>query len=229
MGRKPPKDRPADWPASSQSWLAKPLCLTLMHLFASYHVIGHKQWPDPPFIIVSNHLSYWDIPAIIPPTPFGTVGLAARKYRDTWKEPFFELFPLIWVTQFSADRQALRDALTVLKGGAILALAPEGTRSRTGSGMIPGTDGAAYIATRADVPIVPCALWGTEKIFKQVRPRVTLSIGRPFRLPAGRAKGDDLAVHTEQIMCSIAALLPEQYHGVYANNPRIAELRPLVT
>ncbi len=228
MGRKPPKDRPADWPASSESPLAKPLCWLLTTLTSRYQVIRYADWPDPPFLAVANHLSYWDIPAITRASPYGTIGLAARKYKGTWKEPFFQLFALIWVTQFSADRQALRDALTVLKGGAILALAPEGTRSRTG-GLIPGTDGAAYLASRANVPIVPCALTGTEYVFKRLRPRVTVTIGKPFRLPEGRAKGDDLADYTEQIMCAIAALLPERYHGVYAGNPRIAEMRALVT
>jgi 1-acyl-sn-glycerol-3-phosphate acyltransferase len=114
-----------------------------------------------------------------------------------------------------------------LKGGGVLGVAPEGTRSKTGQ-LIQGRSGVAFIATRADVPIVPAALWGTEKIMKRPRPHVYARFGKPFRLPEGRAKGDQLDAYTERIMCAIAALLPESYHGVYAGNPLIEEMRQLV-
>jgi hypothetical protein len=72
------------------------------------------------------------------------------------------------------------------------------------------------------------AVWGTEKLLKHPRPAVRVVIGKPYRLPEGRAKGDQLAEYTDRIMCAIAALLPEQYHGVYAGHPLIEEMRPLV-
>lgn len=227
MPTSPPKDKPAGWPASSESHLAKPISRLLLGLVCRYHVIGTENMPEPPFMLVSNHMSYFDIPVVTYPTPFGTVGLAARKYKGTWKEPFFELFPLIWVEQFSADRGALRDAITVLKGGVSLGIAPEGTRSRVGK-MIQGRSGAAFIATRTNVPIVPVGVVGTDKILKHPRPKVVVRIGKSFRLPEGRAKGDALDDYTEQIMCAIAALLPEKYHGYYAGNPRIDEMKQVV-
>jgi 1-acyl-sn-glycerol-3-phosphate acyltransferase len=198
-----------------------------MVLLSDYRPEGVENFANPPFVFVSNHMSYFDIPASIPILPRGIVGLAARKYKGTWKEPFFRLNALIWVTQFSADREALRSIIRVLEHGVPAGIAPEGTRSKTG-GLIEGREGAAFVATRANVPIVPGAIWGTEKVLKRPRPQVHVRIGRPFRLPEGRAKGDQLADYTEQIMCAIAALLPEQYHGVYRGNPRIEEMARIV-
>jgi 1-acyl-sn-glycerol-3-phosphate acyltransferase len=228
MPKPVPADLPPDWPATTGSRWAKPLSRLLLFLLARYQVIGRENIPDPPFLLVSNHMSFFDIPAVNYPAPNGTVGLAARKYRGTKYQPLFSLFPVIWVEQFSADRGALRDAITVLKAGVPLGIAPEGTRSRVGA-MIQGRGGAAFVATRANVPIVPACVWGTEKVLKHPRPKVVARYGRPFRLPEGRAKGDDLEEYTERIMCAIAALLPEKYHGYYAGHPLIEEMRRIVT
>ncbi|MGQ9849973.1 MAG: lysophospholipid acyltransferase family protein [Aggregatilineaceae bacterium] len=228
MPRPVPQQYPPDWPATRESRWAKPFTRLLLFLVARYEIIGKENIPDPPYIVVSNHMSFWDIPAINYATPFGTVGLAARKYKGTRLEPLFRLYPLIWVEQFSADRRALRDAITVLKAGVPLGIAPEGTRSRVGA-LIQGRAGVAFIATRANVPILPACVWGTEKILKRPRPKVVARFGKPFRLPEGHASGDELEAYTERIMCAIAALLPEKYHGYYAGNPLIEEMRRIVT
>lgn len=227
MPTTPPPGRPDDWPATTESRWMKPLFRTLLFLTCRYDAAGMHNYPDPPFVLVSNHQSYFDIPAVQVVAPKGLVGFAARKYKGTWREPLFTLNALIWITQFSADRQALRAALQVLEGGVPVGVAPEGTRSKVGA-LIQGTSGAAYIATRANVPVVPAAVWGTEKVLRRPRPRVTVRIGKPFRLPEGRAKGDELDSYTERIMCAIAALLPEQYHGVYAGHPLISEMAKIV-
>jgi 1-acyl-sn-glycerol-3-phosphate acyltransferase len=224
MPKTPPKD---NWPASAQSRWFIPLSKLVMFLVSNFHVEGRENVPDPPYIMVANHLTYFDIPAMIPQAPYGTVGFAARKYKNTWKEPIFELGAIIWISQFSADRDALRDAIHVLKSGVPMAIAPEGTRSKTG-GLIQGRDGVAFLATRANVPVVPAGLWGTEKILKRPRPRVNVVIGKPIHLPEGRAKGDELDEYTTRIMCAIAALLPEKYHGIYAGNPLIEEMAKIV-
>ncbi len=228
MPKTPPPGMPANWPASSESRWAKPLSRLLLALVSNYKIIGKENLPEPPFIIASNHMSIFDIPAMNLPTPFGTVGMAAKKYKGRWMEPLFELYPVIWVEQFSADTRALRDAITVLKHGVPLAIAPEGTRSRVGH-LIQGRAGVAFIANRANVPIVPGAVWGTEKVLKRPRPTVVARLGKPFRLPEGRAKGPQLEEYTTQIMCAIAALMPEQYHGYYAGHPVIEDMRAIVT
>jgi len=198
-----------------------------IHLLARVEVEGQEHIPAPPLLVTANHLSYFDVAAMTPYLPPGIIGLAAEKYRGTWMEPLFRANALIWVRQFSADRDALKKALMVLEHGAALAIAPEGTRSKTG-GLIQGREGAAFLATRANVPIVPAVVWGTEKVLKRPRPRVHIRIGRPYRLPEGRAKGPQLAEYTERIMCALAALLPEEYRGVYRDHPLIEEMAEIV-
>jgi 1-acyl-sn-glycerol-3-phosphate acyltransferase len=154
-------------------------------------------------------------------------GFTAKKYKNSLMGILFYLGSPVWIEQESPDRHALALALRILEAGDLFAIAPEGTRSKTG-GLGKGLEGAAFLATRAKVPILPMALWGTEHIFRQVRPTVGVAIGKPYRLPEGRAKSDQLAGYADRIMCAIAALLPESYHGYYAGNPLIQEMAALV-
>jgi hypothetical protein len=97
-----------------------------------------------------------------------------------------------------------------------------------------------HVIGRENIPIEPpyiiisnhMSYWDIPVINtppKHPRPNVYARFGKPFRLPEGRAKGDQLDAYTERIMCAIAALLPEQYHGVYAGNPLIEEMRQIVS
>ncbi|HML22652.1 MAG TPA: lysophospholipid acyltransferase family protein [Aggregatilinea sp.] len=221
------KEYTPDWPATRQSRLLKPLCRTLMVVTSKYRTHGAENFPEPPYIAVTNHLSYFDVPAMMAVAPYGVVGMAARKYQHSWLAPFFSMTALIWVTQFSADREALRAAQRVLEGGVAMGIAVEGTRSRDGQ-LAKGTDGASFLATRTGVPLVPVGIWGTEKVLKQFRPETHVNIGKPFHLPEGRARGEQLSEYTEQIMCAIAAMLPEEYHGYYAGNPLVEEMAKIV-
>ena len=120
------------------------------------------------------------------------------------------------------DRQALGEALALLKAGAVLGVAPEGTRSRTG-GLLKGRSGIFYLAGRAGVPIVPAVMWGQEQVMpgwiRLRRAQVHLHIGPPIYLPpeAARFRTADLDAHTEQLMLTMARMLPAQYRGVYAD------------
>ncbi|MCD4685236.1 MAG: hypothetical protein K8S97_04800, partial [Anaerolineae bacterium] len=64
MPRKPPPGMPANWPVSAESRLARPLSRILLGLFARYRVIGKENLLEPPYLIVSNHMSYFDVPAM---------------------------------------------------------------------------------------------------------------------------------------------------------------------
>ncbi|HEY4689615.1 MAG TPA: lysophospholipid acyltransferase family protein, partial [Anaerolineae bacterium] len=118
------------------------------------------------------------------------------------------------------SRDALRIALNELAHGTSFGIAPEGTRSRTGA-LLEGKTGAAYLATRARVPIVPSVVWGTEKIKHNLRrfkrTPVCIRVGEPFRLPEGRADSDKLREYTDLIMRRLASMLPPEYRGVYAD------------
>jgi len=113
----------------------------------------------------------------------------------------------------------------------ILVIAPEGTRSRTGS-LIEAKPGASYLATKLNRPIVPVGITGTEdqallsNLKKLRRSHIIVTAGPVFTLPALPRKNRDEALkqYTDDIMCHIAALLPEKYRGVYANHPKLKAL-----
>ena len=128
---------------------------------------------------------------------------------------------VIFVARGEADRKAISRAIEVLKQGYMLAIAPEGTRSKTGA-LQQAHEGPAYLASRTGALIVPVGAYGQEKTeacWKRLRrPHIVVTIGDPFVLPGtpNKAKGQQLVVYTDEIMLHIAALLPEAYRGVYA-------------
>jgi len=121
--------------------------------------------------------------------------------------------------------------LNRLQRGGVLAIAPEGTRSQNGA-LIEGRPGVSYLAAKAGVPILPVAATGTqdtlvkEQLSHLRKPHITVRIGQPFMLPPLQGQDRDAALqgYTDEIMCRIAALLPPDYRGVYADHPRLRQL-----
>lgn len=198
-----------------------------MHLLSDYRVIGRANVPKPPFLLTCNHLAFWDAPAIAGAVNYVTPGFSAKKYKGKLTGLLLYIGSPVWIEQDAPDRRALMTALKILEGGDLFAVAPEGHRSK--GSLIPGQEGVAFMATRANVPILPIAISGTENIFKHWRPQVRVTVGKPYRLPEGRTKREQLAEYTDRIMCALAALLPESYRGVYAGHALIPEMAALVT
>jgi 1-acyl-sn-glycerol-3-phosphate acyltransferase len=128
----------------------------------------------------------------------------------------------IFVERGEPDRQAITRALEVVRQGGALGVAPEGTRSRTG-GLIEGKPGTVYLASRSGAPILPVVVWGQEQAMREWahlrRPVIHVRIADPLRLPPGaeQARSTDLASYTDQLMLTIARMLPPEYRGVYAS------------
>lgn len=206
------------------------LCGIFIRMVSNYQVVGRENIPwDKQVLMTVNHLSYFDVVAFVPPLRhLNLPGFTAKKYQGTWREFFFNLGSPVWIDQESPDRKALMTALKLIEQGYSFGVAPEGHRSKTG-GLQQGQDGAAFMANRANLPIWPIAVSGTEQVLKKARPTVRVVFGKPYSLPnEGRARGDKLTEYTERMMCAIAALLPERYHGHYAGNPLIEEMARLV-
>jgi 1-acyl-sn-glycerol-3-phosphate acyltransferase len=113
------------------------------------------------------------------------------------------------------DKGALTHAMRCLQQGKPLVVFPEGSRKGQETYTPDGHLGAALLAGRAGVPVVPVGIYGTEVIhgwkWMLRRPRITVTFGTPFLLPDsdGGPRRHMLAEHTELIMRRIAALLPE--------------------
>ncbi|MBN2047495.1 MAG: 1-acyl-sn-glycerol-3-phosphate acyltransferase [Anaerolineaceae bacterium] len=186
---------------------------------------------EGPVIIATNHLSRADIPVLLcnPKRPEITA-LVAKKYENhflfNW---ILKTSGAIFLDRSTADFKAFRDAKRIIQEGIALGIAPEGTRSNSGM-MIPGKGGAAMLAMQLQVPIVPVGLIGTDTFFKKLagfrKPEVIASFGKHFYLPKLERGNHEnmLASATDEIMCRIAALLPERYRGYYKDHPRLQEL-----
>jgi 1-acyl-sn-glycerol-3-phosphate acyltransferase len=186
---------------------------------------------EGPYIVASNHLSIFDLPLL-----FGVMGgehvtgWAAEKYaRHPLFGPIVRMGHGIFIERGQVDRHAIDAAVAWLRRGNVFGIAPEGTRSRTGA-MARAKTGIAYLASEADVPIVPIAIIGTENTItcwrRLRRPKFTMRVGKPFRLPPldEANRNASLRANADEVMCRIAALLPPAYRGYYADHPRLKEL-----
>jgi 1-acyl-sn-glycerol-3-phosphate acyltransferase len=206
----------------------------LFRLIAQVRATGLENMPaSGGFIVAGNHLGRLD--------PFlvyllldrnDIIMLVAEKYKENaitrW---LVRLIDGIYVDRFNADFHALRVVLSRLRQGGVLVMSPEGTRSPTG-GLIEGRAGATYLAAKSGLPVIPVAEHGGEdaavvkRLSRLQRADIILRMGKPFTLPPLAARGREAALQqgTDEIMCQIAALLPPEYRGVYADHPRLKEL-----
>ena len=83
--------------------------------------------------------------------------------------------------------------------------------------MAHGHSGLGMIALRANVPVIPVAIWGSENAFKKFGTEITISYGEPMLLQSKGAKvtREDIDTATDEVMRRIASMLPERYRGVY--------------
>ncbi|MBN1311739.1 MAG: 1-acyl-sn-glycerol-3-phosphate acyltransferase [Anaerolineae bacterium] len=178
------------------------------------------------FILTLNHLSYIDSPVLFISMPRVMYFFAGEKYERHIFALLMNIGGAIFVQRGEVDRNALRQATNALEDGHVLTIAVEGTRSRTGA-LIEGKTGAAYIATRTNVPILPVVVWGTEQVvsnWKRLRrSEAHLRFGKPFYLPQGRARAEELDAYTDDIMTTMASMLPESYRGVYSDHALLAK------
>lgn len=154
-------------------------------------VSGLSNFPaHGPALLVTNHLGDTDVilAAALFPTQVESLSKIdlIRDYPPVgW---LMEAYGVIWVHRGRPDRRALRAALKGLREGRIVGVAPEGRESLIG-GLEEGTGGAAYLALKTGVPVVPAVFTGTEnsRIYGNLkhlrRTQVSLTVGPAFTLP----------------------------------------------
>ena len=198
------------------------LSIFLVFLWARSSVTGLENIPKiGPALLVSNHLGDADL----------ILGFA---YTQQIVEPFakielydipllgwiLDIYGVIWVRRGQPDRRALRVVMEAMKQGRMVGIAPEGRESLTGT-LEEGTGGAAYIALKNGVMIVPITFTGTEnnRVFSNMkrlrRTDVSVTIGTPFRLDPLPDKRAAIRAGTEKIMHTLAQQLPPEFRGVY--------------
>ncbi|MDY7039814.1 MAG: lysophospholipid acyltransferase family protein, partial [Chloroflexota bacterium] len=170
----------------------------LARILVQFEIVGSENVPlEGACIVTPNHLSWFDSPLMLIAVPRRITVLAANKYRcHPFFGPLLASMGAIWIHRGNVDRHALRQATEVLRSDGCLGLAPEGTRSKTGS-LQRGKTGAVYLASRSGAVFVPVAITGTEKIGDALRHfrrgKARIEIGKPIDLPfPERLRGEQL-------------------------------------
>ena len=205
----------------------------IMNIIADVEVVGLEKLPQGNVILAANHLGRLDTAVLIYALEREDLIMAvAEKYKD---HPIFGAIGrsvnAIWLNRFEADFAALREILARMQKGGLMVIAPEGTRSKTEM-LQEGKMGVAFLASKSGYPVMPIALTGTEdrgvienlKRFR--RSKIKAVAGELFyiEIPKGKGREEAMRTATDEIMCQIAAKLPESYRGFYKDYPRVEDL-----
>ena len=210
-------------------WLVR----AIIRLFARVDVRGYEHLPEGSYVLATNHIGILDaILAVYALDRWDMYIPVAEKWEQNrflkWLGKYFNF---IFIDRYNPDIKAMRTLIHLMEAGNLIAISPEGTRSRVGS-LIEAKPGVTYLATKLNRPIVPIAITGTEdkvvfgNLKRLKKSHLTITAGPNFTLPplSREHRDDELKKHTDEIMCRIAALLPEKYRGVYAEHSRLKEL-----
>jgi 1-acyl-sn-glycerol-3-phosphate acyltransferase len=210
---------------ADQSWRSRLLytifrsivCWTVQ-LYTRMRIHGREHLPTSgAYVLAPVHRSYVDTPI--------TACVTRRRVRfmgkdAVWKHPTVGRllsalggFP---VHRGTADREALTRSIAVLEGGEPLVLFPEGER-KDGPVVQPLFDGAAYVAAKAGVPIVPIGIGGSARVMprgaKFMYPRkVHVVIGPPIvgeRNEKGRVPRKEISAMSAQLHAELQRLFDE--------------------
>jgi len=207
-------------------WFTVSLARVVLRLVLTWRVTGLEHVPrSGPLIVVVNHTSFLDVILTGLVIPRHMTALAkVEALRWPILGGLLRVAGLIPVRRGEVDRRALQRALDTVKRGIAFGIAPEGTRSKDGC-LQRGRLGIAYLAIQADVPILPMAMWGSpgrlfwKNLARLQRTHIEVVIGEPFVLVRreGEPSRQVMQRITDEIMYRIAALLPPEYRGVYAD------------
>ena len=206
--------------------MVRDLLVAFDRLYWRLTVEGRQNVPEGPFVLAPVHRSNIDTPIV--------AAVTRRRLRYMGKESVWKYRVPGWildalggfpVRRGVADREALRRCVAVLEGGEPLVLFPEGTR-QSGPLVQPLYEGAAYLAARTGVPIVPVGIGGSEAAMPKgarfLKPvKVHLVVGPPLAAEydeAGRVPRRAVRELTERLRSELQRLFDEAQKKVGAPN-----------
>jgi 1-acyl-sn-glycerol-3-phosphate acyltransferase len=199
---------------------------TYLRLWHRLEVQGVEHLPaGGPALVLANHGSMLDVPALMSVDPYSHCAFLAKS--GLFAYPLVGTILRAWgaipVDRDGRDLAGLRAVLAALRQGRVVAIAAEGSRTRTGrlQAIHPVV---ARIAASAEVPIIPIGIAGSFAAMppgtRWPRPRkILVRVGRPLRLP----RGASAAEASQCIQAALTALLPAEQHA------RPAEETPAVS
>lgn len=196
--------------------IAHVIVWTLARLFFRLKVIGASNVPrEGGVIVAANHNSYFDIPLLGCALARRADNIAkAELFQNRLVGAFFRMLGGFPVRRGAIDRQALSEAIRRLRKGRLLAMYPEGTRSRDGR-LQPPKPGVGMLVAQSGAKVVPAYIRGTAPV-RLFRP-VTIIFGTPIdfkgeieAIEAAEKEGGNpkklYATISQEIMARIAAL-----------------------
>jgi len=186
----------------------------LMRTWFRIRLEGEEHVPEAgPVILASNHRSNMD-PVLLASAVRRPVAFMAK--AELFVGPLGWI--MRWIGQFPVrrggiDREALRRTDAVLARGSMLGLFPEGTRGDGGFSAV--HPGLAYIVVRQRCPVLPVAIFGTDRVRRRFgwlpfASPVRIVIGPPIDLPkstsdrAGRRAASELLRRRLQAFLAVA-------------------------
>ena len=195
----------------------------LVRLLFRVRAEGLDSLPAAPFELVCNHHNGFD--------PMIVMAVAPREPRITWFGPkeadphrgfknrvmafFGGVIP--YHPQKTTLTSAVRSVRRVFDAGGVLGIFAEGQVGFRESELLPFEDGAAAFATLGGVPIVPCVIVGSSRLW--FRRRVTVRFGAPIDTSGGRTRKGRAELEAT-VAEAVARLLP-------SSEPKLPAARPL--
>lgn len=162
-----------------------PIVRGLARALYSTSVGFETELPDPPFVLAANHYSHLDPPVIgsVVGSPVRYLAVDELQGKSFLLDRVLDLFGTIPLSRSSVPLAGLRAALGVLESGEIVGVFPEGARVARWGERTP-KNGAAWLAIRAGVPLVPIAVTGTDRALDidnhWHRARIAVNVGSPL-------------------------------------------------
>lgn len=164
---------------------------------------------DEPIILCANHLNIFDAVGIVLFTKKPIRFIAKYEvFENSFANFLLHLFDAIPIKRGRRDLEAMKISMKTLKDGESLGLFPEGTRRGLAKGA-KVQNGAAYMAMKAKVKVVPVGIQGSFKPFT----KVVLNYGKPLDFSKYDSKNpekDNLELATKEIMDNIIMLTKEE-------------------
>jgi 1-acyl-sn-glycerol-3-phosphate acyltransferase len=170
--------------------VARALLVALSRTVFRLRVVHGERIPQSgAYVLAPSHRSYLDTPFVAAVTRRRIRFMGKKElWSKGWSAKLFTALGAFPVERDTPDRAALRQSMDAVQGGEPLVIFPEGTR-RTGPTIVELHDGAAYVAARTGVPIVPVGIGGSEDILARGRKmprfkRVVVVVGEPIEPPS---------------------------------------------
>ncbi|MCK9601327.1 MAG: 1-acyl-sn-glycerol-3-phosphate acyltransferase [Sphaerochaeta sp.] len=184
-----------------------------------------------PLLMMVNHTSNLEGPmlyAFLHPRP-----LHALAKQELWDHKFMAYLMNMWksipVDRQNMGRSTMDACFKVLDDQHILAIAPEGTRSKDGK-LQEGKGGVAFIAHKKDIPMIPVAVMGFTSFSRNIRRLrrtvITIKVGEVFEIvqKGGRIDSNARQALADEIMMRLAVLMPNEMRGHYKDKDIVFNL-----